>query len=135
MEILFPDATANIDSDLTVNVSVKASGNDVSLLVPLDLELCIDVIERRLYKSGKRKDVSLTQECKEVFFKTTGSDDTASTKTSFLFKPSGYGFVWNEGEDGEYKISDVQALAVLRYSRSKLASSSKILHSCACACA
>lgn len=120
--IKMPDPARGVKGNLAIDVNVNDSsaGTESS---SLKYEMCIYVAEYRQYESDETKGVWLTRECKDLRFRALG-ENSATASTSFLFNPSGYGFVWNDSEEGRYKISEIKATAVLNLNDVAVTSSS-----------
>ncbi len=122
ISVSLPSPTGDINTKLPIDVSVSISEN-VAQIVSTPYQLCVHVSENRLYESLETKAVEIAKECKEVIFRRV-SENLAEAKTTFLFKPSGYGFVWNNSQEGRYKITNIHALAALKKDNSTLNTSS-----------
>lgn len=104
----------------SLNASVTYFG-DPAVINASNVELCVSIVEQRKYESGKTSQVTLSDECKAVYF--SGSDKIASASTDFFFKPSGYSFVSINSPDGRYQILNVRASAKLKQNQQVLATS------------
>jgi hypothetical protein len=112
INISMPKPTSNINSNLPIDVSI-ATFDNVAQVTSSPYEVCIYVSENRLYELSKMKEIKTTEECKELFFQSKDGK-IAEIRTTFLFKPLGYGFVWNDSPEGRYKIMNIRAIAMLK---------------------
>lgn len=110
-EFYLPENGASIDVTSTYFEAPTALG-------AASLELCATITEQRRYESGQTAEVVLSEGCKPITF--TGSQSTAHASAKFLFTPSGYGYVWTNGTDGRYQITQIFASAALLKDRESI---------------
>lgn len=112
LSIKMPNPTSDINTKLPIDVSVSSFDN-VAQVVSTQYLLCVYVLEERFYESSKTTTTEIARECKNLLFQRR-NENSAEAQATFLFKPSGYGFVWHESEEGRYKITNIRATAMLR---------------------
>ncbi|MCC7119659.1 MAG: hypothetical protein IT310_14135 [Anaerolineales bacterium] len=103
------------------NVHVSYFG-DAAPVNSFSLDACVSITEHRRYESGRVAQVLLTEECKAVYL--SGESKSARGDEDFSFKPSGYGFVWNNSPEGRYQISEIRGLVNLKQNQKVLESAS-----------